>query len=86
MIDMLRINDTLNANPLSNGKSYTPNTDKKEARKLVTQAMYSDWQDEYTALKRKNPKQSDSWIARQILKMDIAKGKDVETIRKNMKS
>jgi hypothetical protein len=71
---------------LSNGKSYTPNTDKRETRKLVSQAMYSNWQDEYKKLKRKNPKQSDSWIANQISKMDIAKDKDVETIRKNMKN
>lgn len=86
VIDALRINDALNAKLLSNGKSYTSNTDKQEARKLVTQAMYCDWQDEYKKLKRKNPKQTDSWIARQILKMDIAKGKDVDTIRKNMKN
>lgn len=86
VIDALSINDALNANPLSNGKSYTTNTDKRQSRKLVTQAMYADWQDAYKTLKQDNPKKTDTWIANQISRMPIGKNKDPETIRKNMKN
>jgi hypothetical protein len=86
VIDTLRINDVLNANPLSKSKSYTPDSDKQQARKLATQAMHGDWQDQYGKLKRVNPKQSDTWVSIQISRMDIAKGKSPETIRKNMKN
>ncbi|BCA93900.1 hypothetical protein TUM19329_02610 [Legionella antarctica] len=86
VIDTLRINDALNANPLSKSKVYTANSDKQQTRKLATQAMYGDWQDQYKKLKRENPKQSDSWISKQISKMAMGKGKDSETIRRNMKN
>ena len=85
-IDILRINDALKAGPSNNSKPHTPNTDKQQARKLATQAMYGDWQDQYKKLRRENPKKSDVWISVQISKMDIAQGKDSETIRKNMKN
>ena len=48
--------------------------------------MYANWQDQYKKLKRENHKKSDVWISVQISKMDIAQGKDSETIRKNMKN
>ena len=86
VIDPLRIDDVLNTNPLSKGKAYTPNIDKQQARKLVTQAMYGNWQDQYEKLKRANPKKSDSWISCQISKNVIGKGRSPETIRKNMKT
>lgn len=84
-IDILRINDALKANP-PNSKPYTSNTDKQQAKKLTTQAMYLDWQDQYKKLKRENPKKSDVRISVQISKMDIAKGREPEAIRRKMKT
>jgi hypothetical protein len=64
---------------------YTPSDVKREARKLETQAMYARWQKEYRKMKRDKPDKTAVWCSRQIAKMDIANGKDAETIRKNMK-
>jgi len=50
--------------------------------------MREDWREEYLNLRRKYPdttQHSDNWIAKQIAKLGIAKGRDSETIRKNMK-
>ena len=64
---------------------YTPSEAKREARKLDTQAMYASWQKKYRELKRSKSGNTDSWYAKQIAKLDIANGRDHETIRKNMK-
>jgi len=64
---------------------YTPTTVRREARKLDTQAMHKSWQKEYRKMKTANPNKSDTWCSTQIAKMDIAQGRDAETIRKNMK-
>ncbi len=83
-IDHDCIDDLLNRPPLQQGKVYIPSTNKREAKKLETQAMYQDWKDEYLKLKKLHPKKSKTWCSIQLAKMDIAKGKDSETIRKNM--
>ena len=85
LIDMARVDELLNATPKDTGKAYSPNVSKQEARKLVTQVMYQDWNDEYLRLKKKHPDKSDTWCSMQIAKLLIAKGKDSETIRKIMK-
>jgi len=64
---------------------YTPSIDRREARKLETEAMREGWRRKYRELKRERPHMSDVWCARQIAKMEIAKGRDAETIRKRMK-
>lgn len=64
---------------------YTPSNAKREARKLDTQAMYASWQKEYRALKKKRRGMSYVWYSLQIAKMDIAKGRDADTIKKKMK-
>jgi len=63
---------------------YKPSDARREVRKLETAAMYKQWQSEYRKLKKANPGKSDSWIAGKIAKMEIAQGRDSETIRKNM--
>ncbi len=83
-IDHDCIDDLLNRPSLHQDKSYTPSTKKREARKLETQAMYQDWKDEYIRIKEIHPTKSDRWCSFKIVKMDIAKGRDSETIRKNM--
>ena len=80
------IDDLLNHEPLNQGKRYTPSVDKRATRKLETQAMYQDWNDEYLRLKELHPKKSKVWCSIQISKMSIAKGKDAETIRHNIKT
>lgn len=83
-IDNLRINELVNTKPLCVGKSYEPSTDKREASKLVTQAKYQDWQDEYASLKIKYPRKNKIWYSVQIAKSSISQGADSETIRKHL--
>ena len=64
---------------------YTPNNARREARKLDTKALHESWRKEYRALKQRRPEMSDVWYSQQIAKMDIAKGRSAETIRKHMK-
>ena len=64
---------------------YTPSKARMEARKLDTQAMYESWRRAYRALQRKRPGMSNVWYSQQIAKMDIAQGRNAETIRKRMK-
>jgi len=64
---------------------YTPSNARREARKLDTQEMYASWQKKYRQLKSSRPGKSDNWYAFQISKMDIARGRNAETIRKRMK-
>ncbi|WP_373498717.1 hypothetical protein [Desulfococcus sp.] len=63
---------------------YTPSEARREVRKLDTQAMYERWRKEYRNLKKKYPHRRDRWISQKIAKMEIGKGRDAETIRKNM--
>ncbi len=65
---------------------YTPNNARREARKLDTAAMHESWQKEYRALKKRCRGMSDVWYSQQIAKLEIAKGRRADTIRKNMKS
>ena len=64
---------------------HTPSTVNREARKLATQAMYTAWQKEYKALKKRRPGESDVWYSEQIAKSAVAQGRDASTIKKNMK-
>ena len=85
-IDHSRIITMVNSKPPNTGKKYKPSTSKREAGKQKTQAIYQDWNDEYLRLKGNQPNKSDTWCSLQIEKMKIAKGRDAETIRKNMKT
>lgn len=64
---------------------YTPSNTRREARKLDTKARYESWQKAYRDLRKKRPGMSDVWYSQQIAKMDIAYGRNEETIRKHMK-
>jgi hypothetical protein len=64
---------------------YTSSNVKREARRLTTQAMYESWQKAYRDWKKKHPGMSDVWYSKQIKKMDIARNRSAETIRKHMR-
>jgi hypothetical protein len=64
---------------------YAPNTTRREARKLDTQAKYADWQRAYRDLKKRKKGMSDVWYSKEIAKLDISGGRDAETIRKHMR-
>jgi len=64
---------------------YTPSNARREVRKLDTQAMYESWQKAYREVRKKRPDMSDVWYSQKIAKMDVAHGRDAETIRKHMK-
>lgn len=66
-------------------KENRGSTVRREARKLDTQAMYKQWQKAYAAAVRARPNMSDLWYSQHIAKMEIAKKRSAETIRKNMK-
>lgn len=66
-------------------KRYTPSNARQEVRKLDTQDMYESWRKAYRKLLREKPGKSDRWYSFQIAKMDIAQGRDAETIRKQIK-
>lgn len=65
--------------------SFAPSTTQREIRKLATQKQYQAWQKAYRVLKRKHRNKPDSWFEKQIAKMDIANGRDADTIGKHMK-
>lgn len=86
IIDRPAILAMVDLRPVSESSNrYQPSTARREARKLDTQAMYENWQKEYRKLKRKNPKKSDQWCSLQIAKLEVARGRDAETIRRHMK-
>lgn len=64
---------------------YTPSNARRETRKLDTQAMYQGWQKAYRELKKRRPRMSAVWYAKQIANQDIAVGRSADTIRKHMK-
>lgn len=65
---------------------YTPSNAKREARKLDTQAMYKNWQKAYRELSKERPNMPETWYAAQIAKLPAAKGRNADTIKKNMQS
>ncbi len=65
---------------------YTPTSARREVRKLETQALYESWQREYRRLTKSHPKMSDVWYSQQIARLDVAVGRNADTIRKHMKS
>lgn len=64
---------------------YTPSSARRDARKLETQALRKSWRKEFRAVKKRRPGMSDVWYSQQIAKLDIAEGRNAETIRKHMK-
>ena len=64
---------------------YSPSNARRETRKLDTKALHESWRKEYRALKKRRPAMSDVWYSQQIAKMDIAKDRSAETIRKHLK-
>ena len=63
---------------------YSPSNARREARKLDTQALHESWRKEYRALKKRRPGMSDKWYSQSVAKLDIAQGRNAETIRKHM--
>ena len=63
---------------------HTPNTTKRDARKIDTQTRYASWQKAYKALRKKRPNELDVWYSQQIAKTPIAQGRDASTIKKHM--
>ncbi len=83
-LDIVQIQRLVDAATTADNR-YTPSNARREVRKLDTQAMYESWRKEYRALKREKPGMPDAWYSKKIAKMEIAKGRDAETIRKRMK-
>ena len=82
---MARIRSLLQVRADEVGKLYMPTTKKREARKLATQAMYQDWQDAYDSLREGHPEQTKTWFALRLARLPVARGRDWDTIRKNIK-
>lgn len=83
-VDRLMIRRLVNSATTADPR-YTPSNARLETRKLGTQAMYQGWQKAYRELKKRRPKMSAVWYAKQIANQDIAVGRSADTIRKHMK-
>lgn len=79
--------ESMSKSNASTDKCYAPSNVKREARKLETQKMYLIWQKAYRDLEKthKHRHMSDVWYSQQIAKLDIAKGRNADTIRGHMK-
>ena len=87
-IDRRRIESLANKSPGKAAGPDNPSTEKREARKRHTEAMYEDWRQMYPTLRHQYPDTvhyNDSFLARKIAKMEIGQGKSPETIRRRMK-
>jgi len=87
-IDQERIISLATKPPYKSPQRYKSSTEKREAGKRKTEAMYADWGEEYQRLRRTHPdlkRYNDSWIAKEIAKLPIAQGRNWDTIRKRMK-
>lgn len=84
-IDRDAVMDLVDRPPAETPARCQPTAARREARKLDTQDMYESWRKAYRELKRRRRNMSDVWYSQQIAKMDIAKGRSADTIRKNMK-
>jgi transcription elongation factor Elf1 len=80
-LDMERLKKMATAGVQSRGISI-----KRELQKAATQALYSDWYEEYIKMKREHPKYNDEKISDLISKLTVGNGKSPEYIRRNMKT
>lgn len=83
-LDRPRIENALSLNLGSVGKTYSPNTDKREARKRSTEAMRQDWRDAHAQLQREHPGKRKRWYSIRIARLPMACGRDAETIRRQL--
>jgi hypothetical protein len=83
-VDTARVRQLVDAATTGDSR-YTPSNARRETRKLDTQGMHESWRKEYRAFKKRRPEMSDVWYSQQIAKLEIAKGRSAETIRKHMK-
>lgn len=74
-IDAIMIQQMVDASRTADPR-HTPNTVKRDASKLNTQAMYASWQKAYQALRKQSPGKSDVWYSQKIAKTDVAQGRD----------
>jgi hypothetical protein len=61
---------------------YTPNTTRREERKLETAALHEQWRRELRALKKRRPGMSAVWYAQQIARQSAGGNRRPETIRR----
>lgn len=84
-LDSTRVEEMLVRESPAKDKTYSPNTKARETRKLETAAMRQDWRDEYAKLAKQRPGMGKRWYSKQIARMAIARGRDAETIRKQLR-
>lgn len=63
-----------------------PSTSRREERSRETLERYKTWGRLYREMRKKKPRPSDSWCARQIEKLPEGDGRSFETIRRKMKA
>lgn len=84
-MDRRRIDSVMSLKVNPADKPYEPNTDKRESRKQTTAAMRQDWRDAHAQLQREHPgKSNKKWCSIRIARLPIARGRDSETIRKQL--
>jgi len=84
-LDWPRIQHLLFTDAGAAGTHYSPNADRREARKLDTQAMYQEWRDAYADLVKEHPGKGKKWCSQKIARMPVGRRRDAESIRKQLK-
>lgn len=85
-LDGVMIRQLVDASTTADNR-HTPSNVRREARTLVTEAMYESWRKAYRDLhkKHRNKNMSDVWYSKQIAKLEIAKSRKDSTIRRHLK-
>ena len=83
-LDRPRVAEMLAHDADSKDKAYSPSIEAREAGKLATAAMRQDWHDAHAELARQHPDKGKRWYSMKIAQMQIARGRDAETIRKQL--
>lgn len=83
-LDWPRLAEMLSREQESKDKTYTPSIEAREARKQETAAMRQDWHDAHAELARQHPDKGKRWYSIKIAQMPVARGRDAETIRKQL--
>lgn len=68
-------------------KYKKPPSAKQQVNQAENKKMYAGWRKEYQKIRKKYPNKSphtDNWVAQEIAKLPIAKGRHKDTIRKHM--
>ena len=84
LLDDMRVRQLVDQSRMADPR-HTSSNARREIRKQDTAAMHESWRRAYRKLVKDRPGKPDVWYSERIAKLDIAKGRKAETIRRRMK-